>query len=78
MGVLTMKINNKSLPVYVNAKELKQKLQKENTEFPSYAHDISFENNVTITMELNYDTLKWDCVAEYFNGSKFKNELITV
>jgi hypothetical protein len=65
-----MKINNKSLPAFANPKEVKIKLEAARKEEENYTYDVRLNEHTVIVMELNYGSLKWDCVATYIKGFK--------
>jgi len=62
-----MKINKKSLPVYVDEKELKQKLIEENKTYENWQHSIKIGESV-LMMELNLSNFKWECKSVSMNG----------
>ncbi|KOS61463.1 hypothetical protein FJQ98_16545 [Lysinibacillus agricola] len=66
------KINYKSIPAYLELsnREIGAKLKKEEKSHESYEHDLVFENGLVLTLEINYDTNKWDYANHYINGYK--------
>lgn len=67
-----MRIDYKTIPTFLelDKKEVKRKLIAAQKEYENFEQDLFFENELTVIMEFNYHTTKWQFKEYYVKGYK--------